>query len=264
MSERITELESQLQAWERWSRHRTLLLVLVPVLMAAALAYVGQARLARIERALDEGLAGLSAEPSLSATLEQDLARLPGLVAELKSLRPLPAQLMAERGVRSRAEADLARLREEASSLIGERDRLATALETTKAELARAQAERAESEQRLRELERTRETGQVALPEAASPAPAPAPWTTSTAVPSPAPSIGSPTRRSRFCRARPCAGLPSCGICPVGNVSGHCAVSPSSPGPRPARTGSRACAPSSSPSSTGRAIQPSSIILAPR
>ncbi len=173
MSERITELESQLQAWERWNRRRTLLLVLVPVLIAAALAYAGQARLARIERALGEGLAGLSAEPSPSATLEQDLARLPGLVAELKSLRPLPAQLMAERGARSRAEADLARLGEETSNLIGERDRLATALETTKAELARAQAERAESEQRLHELERTRQTGQVALSEADSPAPAP-------------------------------------------------------------------------------------------
>jgi hypothetical protein len=80
---------------------------------------------------------------------------------------------MAERGARSHAEADLARLGEETSSLIGERDRLATALETTKAELARAQAERAESEQRLREVERTRETGQLALTEAAKPAPAP-------------------------------------------------------------------------------------------
>jgi hypothetical protein len=116
-------------------------------------------------------LAGLSAEPSLSTTLEQDLARLPGLVAELKSLRPLPAQLMAERGARSRAEADLARLREETSSLINNRDGLATALGTAKAELARVQAERVESEQRLRELERTREAGRVALTEAANPTP---------------------------------------------------------------------------------------------
>ena len=165
MADRIAELESHLRAWERRSRRRTLVLVLVPIVVAAALAYAGQARLARIEQALDQGLAGLSAEPVMSSptALEQNLALLPGLVAELKSLRPLPGQLMAERDARARAETDLTRIRDESSSLVGDRDGLATALGTAKGELARAQAERADFEQRLRELQREMEVRQAAL-----------------------------------------------------------------------------------------------------
>jgi chromosome segregation ATPase len=165
MADRIAELESHLRAWERRSRRRTLLLVLLPIAVAAALAYAGQARLARVEQALSEGLAGLSAEPVMSSatSLEQNLELLPGLVAELKSLRPLPGQLMAERDARTRAETDLARIRDESSSLVGDRDGLATALGTAKGELARAQAERADFEQRLQEFQREMETRQAAL-----------------------------------------------------------------------------------------------------
>jgi chromosome segregation ATPase len=165
MADRIAELESHLRAWERRSRRRTLLLVLVPIAVAGALAYTGQARLARVEQALSEGLAGLSAEPvmSSSTSLEQNLELLPGLVAELKSLRPLPGQLMAERDARTLAETDLARIRDESSSLVGDRDGLATALGTAKGELARAQAERADFEQRLGELQREMEARQAAL-----------------------------------------------------------------------------------------------------
>jgi chromosome segregation ATPase len=165
MADRIAELESHLRAWERRSRRRTLLLVLLPITVAAALAYAGQARLARVELALSEGLAGLSAEPvmSSSTSLEQNLELLPGLVAELKSLRPLPGQLMAERDARTRAETDLARIRDESSSLVGDRDGLATALGTAKGELARAQAERADFEQRLQEFQREMEARQAAL-----------------------------------------------------------------------------------------------------
>jgi chemotaxis protein MotB len=165
MADRIAELESHLRAWERRSRRRTLLLVLLPIAVAAALAYAGQARLARVEQALSEGLAGLSAEPVMSSatSLEQNLELLPGLVAELKSLRPLPGQLMAERDARTRAETDLARIRDESSSLVGDRDGLATALGTAKGELARAQAERADFEQRLQEFQREMEARQAAL-----------------------------------------------------------------------------------------------------
>jgi chromosome segregation ATPase len=164
MADRIAELESHLRAWERRSR-RTILFVLIPIAVAAALAYAGQARLARFEQALSEGLAGLSAEPVMSSatSLEQNLELLPGLVAELKSLRPLPGQLMAERDARTRAETDLARIRDESSSLVGDRDGLATALGTAKGELARAQAERADFEQRLQELQREMEARQAAL-----------------------------------------------------------------------------------------------------
>jgi chromosome segregation ATPase len=165
MADRIAELESHLRAWERRSRRRTLLLVLLPITVAAALAYAGQARLARVELALSEGLAGLSAEPVMTSatSLEQNLELLPGLVAELKSLRPLPGQLMAERDARTRAETDLARIRDESSSLVGDRDGLATALGTAKGELARAQAERADFEQRLQEFQREMEARQAAL-----------------------------------------------------------------------------------------------------
>lgn len=165
MADRIAELESHLRAWERRSRRRTLLLVLLPIAVAAALAYAGQARLARVEQALSEGLAGLSAEPVMSSatSLEQNLELLPGLVAELKSLRPLPGQLMAERDARTRAETDLARIRDESSSLVGDRDGLATALGTAKGELARAQAERADFEQRLQEFQREMEARRAAL-----------------------------------------------------------------------------------------------------
>ena len=163
MSTRIAELESHLRAWERRSRRRTMLLVLIPILVAAALAYAGHARVARVEQALSEGLAGLSAEPELSPSLEQNLDRLPGLVAELKSLRPLPEQLIAARDARNRAEADLARLRDETSTLVGDRDGLATALGIAKGELARAQAERADIEQRQDELLRQVETSRAAL-----------------------------------------------------------------------------------------------------
>jgi chromosome segregation ATPase len=165
MADRIAELESHLRAWERRSRRRTLLLVLLPIAVAAALAYAGQARLARVEQALSEGLAGLSAEPVMSSatSLEQNLELLPGLVAELKSLRPLPGQLMAERDARTQAEIDLARIRDESSSHVGDRDGLATALGTAKGELARAQAERADFEQRLQEFQREMEARQAAL-----------------------------------------------------------------------------------------------------
>jgi chromosome segregation ATPase len=100
---------------------------------------------------------------SSATSLEQNLELLPGLVAELKSLRPLPGQLMAERDARTRAETDLARIRDESSSLVGDRDGLATALGTAKGELARAQAERADFEQRLQEFQREMEARQAAL-----------------------------------------------------------------------------------------------------
>jgi hypothetical protein len=153
MDDRFAELEAHLRAWERRNRRRTLLLVLVPLLAAAALAYVGHARVERVETGLAASLSGVS-EDVAGAPLDRRLERVRALAEEVRGLRPLPGQLADERDARTRAESELARVGGRVATLTGERDALAAALGTAKAELSRAEAERTEQAQRLADLER--------------------------------------------------------------------------------------------------------------
>jgi hypothetical protein len=99
-----------------------------PLLAAAALAYYGYARVARVEAALGSSLAGL-ADDAAGAPLDRRLERVRALAEEVKGLRPLPGQLAAERDARTVAEAELARVGGRVATLTGERDGLAAAWE---------------------------------------------------------------------------------------------------------------------------------------
>src|SRR5689334_11228473 len=153
MEDRIAELEAGLRAWEGKSRRRTWLLVLLPVVVAAALAYWVAARAVSVEQELAQGLGGLVGEGDARPSLGEELGQVRALAAEVRGLRPLPQQLGAEREARTRAETELAQARGQLASLNGERDGLAAALSTAKGELARAQAERTELEQRVAQLQ---------------------------------------------------------------------------------------------------------------
>ena len=91
--------------------------------------------MARVEAALGSSLAGL-ADDAAGAPLDRRLERVHALAEEVRSLRPLPGQLAAEPDARTGAEAELARVGGRVATLTGERDGLAAALGTAKAQLS--------------------------------------------------------------------------------------------------------------------------------
>src|SRR5918912_2741776 len=132
MEDRIAELEAGLRAWERKSRWRTLLLVLLPIVVAVAVAYWVAARAVRVEQDLAQSLDGLVGEGNARPSLAEELGQVRALAGEVRGLRPLPQQLGAEREARTRAESELAQVRGQLASLNGARDGLAAALNPAK------------------------------------------------------------------------------------------------------------------------------------
>ncbi|MEK0082537.1 OmpA family protein [Benzoatithermus flavus] len=156
MTERIAELEQQLEAWERRNRARTLGLALVPVAVAGSLVWFAESQIDRAEQGQAEAL-------RRAETSEQALA---GMRAELGQLRAMRAEhsraedeLAAERERRARAEADLATARatldeqsaralgleQEAESLRARLAAAETALVEAKAQLAARSTEQEEN-----------------------------------------------------------------------------------------------------------------------
>src|SRR3954452_1603900 len=97
MEDRIAELEAGLRAWEGKSRRRTWLLVLLPVVVAAALAYWVAARALGVEQELAQGLGGLAGEGGARPSLTEELGQVRALAGEVRGLRRRPARRRGQR-----------------------------------------------------------------------------------------------------------------------------------------------------------------------
>jgi chemotaxis protein MotB len=141
MIERIVELEQQLETWERRNRVRTLSFALVPVLVAAALAWFAESQIDLAERGQADALRRAVASEQALAETRTELGRLRAVLAE--SEHAAGGELVAERERRTRAEADLAGAREEAARLRTSLDEAQAALAAATAEADRRQADTA-------------------------------------------------------------------------------------------------------------------------
>ena len=161
---RIRELESEHAAWQRRSRWRMILLVLVPLLAGAGLVWANRVQLNQVKTEVARGFAAISGQPPESvaqAPLPDILAQLGKLAGEVAELRGVRDELGAEKAQRAALEQELGQARaaiESERAIQGDLDAKLAAVEAeleatrtnsvpkAEAEALRGQLEAAQSE----------------------------------------------------------------------------------------------------------------------
>lgn len=129
MNERIAELEQGLEAWERRSRRRAALLVMVPLLTAVGLVLFLALGFDRREVGLNLALRELDRTATADVQSEDALARLAAARDELAALRRLPDELARLRGERDALQRDLTAARQELERLAAARQQTTASAE---------------------------------------------------------------------------------------------------------------------------------------
>lgn len=161
---RIRELESEHAAWQRRSRWRMILLLLVPLLAGAGLVWANRIQLNQVKTEVARGFAAISGQPPetvAQSPLPDILAQLGRLAGEVAELRGVRDELGAEKAQRAALEQELGQARaaiESERAIQGDLDAklaaLAAELEATRAnsvpkteaDALRSQLEAAQSE----------------------------------------------------------------------------------------------------------------------
>ena len=111
---RIRELESEHAAWQRRSRWRMILLLLVPLLAGAGLVWANWTQLNQVKTEVARGFAAISGQPPetvAQAPLPDILAQLGKLAGEVAELRGVRDELGAEKAQRAALEQELGQAR---------------------------------------------------------------------------------------------------------------------------------------------------------
>lgn len=161
---RIRELESEHEAWQRRSRWRMILLLLVPLLAGAGLVWANRTQLNQVKTEVARGFAAISGQPPetvAQAPLPDILAQLGKLASEVAELRGVRDELGAEKAQRAALEQELGQARaaiESERAIQGDLDAKLAALDAeleatransvpkTEADQLRAQLDAAQSE----------------------------------------------------------------------------------------------------------------------